>query len=183
MHMAIDRAIVSMPISALWGIFFSTHMSAQINTRSQKLGIPDLLLGMDGPGDNIDLWIVEVSFSQTEDDLMRKIRRYTTECEGVQVITMVDICESQPYKKPKESSELANAMKERDLLTLKEWKVASDNPAFGPVISSVQHQWASPLTVSVKTWLRHSSGEFSLEDTDNSMHYACAVRSYWSIYI
>jgi hypothetical protein len=171
-----------MPVSKHWNLFFSTHMSAQINTSSQKLGIPDLLLEMDGPvlGDSVALWIVEVSVSQTEDDLMSKIRRFAAGCDGAQAITIIDVRESQPYKKPKDSSELAIAMEGRDLLTLKQWRVASDNPVSGSVTSSARHQWVSPMTISVKTWLRHPNGEFSIDERDDGEYYACAVSPYCS---
>jgi hypothetical protein len=169
-----------MPVHNHWNLFFSTHMSAQINTGSQTLGIPDLLLEMDGPGGSVALWIVEVSVSQMEDDLLSKIRRFAAGCDSAQAITMIDVRVSQPYKKPKDSSELAIAMEGRDLLTLKQWRVASDNPVSGSVTSSARHQWASPMTISVKTWLRHPNGEFSIDERDNGAYYACAVSPYCS---
>jgi hypothetical protein len=182
MAQSMDRAIRSMPVSEPWDISFSTQTTTHINnTRSAHvLGIPDLLLEMDGPSNCVALWIVEVGYSQTEDDLLNKIRQFATGCEGAQAITMIDVRESQPYKRPKDSSELAIAMEGRDLLTLEEWRVASDNPAFGSVTSSARHPWASPLTIVVKTWLRHPNGEFSIDERNDSAYYACAVSHYRS---
>jgi hypothetical protein len=184
MSRAIEHAIESMPINALWDLILPIHMSSLLTTiMARTLGMPDLLLEMDGPGGSIALWIMEVCFSQTKDEVMSTIQHYAMECKDAQVITIIDICESQPYKKPKDISELAIMMEGQDLLTLKEWKVASDNPAFGPVMSSVPHQWISPLVIKVKTWLRHPDGRFPLDETNNSSYYACAVSPYYSFII
>jgi hypothetical protein len=169
----------SIPLSDVWDISLSTHMSRKIPLL-ESAAIPDLLLEMDGPGENIPLWIIEVAFSQLERNLMKKVRRYATECKDAQVITIIDVCESQPYRRPKDTSELAIAMEGRDVLKRTEWKVASDNPAFGPVMSSVPHPWVNPLTIKVKTWLRHPDGEFSLDEPNDSSYYACAVSPYYS---
>jgi hypothetical protein len=183
MHRAIEHAIESMPINALWDLILPIHMSSLLTIMARTLGMPDLLLEMDGPGGSVALWIMEVCFSQTKDEVMSSIQHYAMECKDAQVITIIDICESQPYKKPKDISELAIMMEGHDLLTLKEWKVASDNPAFGPVMSSVPHQWVSPLVIKVKTWLCHPDGRFSLDETNNSSYYACAVSPYYSFII
>jgi len=147
---------------------------------AKKLGMPNLLLEMDGLGDNIALWIMKVNFSRAEDEVMSGIWRYATECKDAQVITIIDVCESQPYRRPKDTSELAIAMKGQDVLKQMEWKVASDNPAFGLHISSVPHPWVNPLTIKVKTWLCHPDREFSLNKTNDSSYYACAVSPYYS---
>jgi hypothetical protein len=183
MSRAIGRALESIPINALWDLILPIHMSSLLTIMAKKLGMPDLLLEMDGPGGSAALWIMEVNFSRIKDEVMSSIRRYAMECKDAQVITIIDVCESQSHKKPKDISELAIAMEGRDLLTLKEWKIASDNPAFGPVMSSVPHQWVSPLTIKVKTWLRPPDGEFSLDETNSSSYYACAVSPCYSFLI
>jgi hypothetical protein len=182
MRKVIQHAIESLPVDALWDLIFPIYMSPLLTVMAKKLGMPDLLLEMDGPGGNIALWIMEVNFSRAEDEVMSGIRRYATECKDAQVITIIDVCESQPYRRPKDTSELAIAMEGRDVLKRTEWKVASDNPAFGPVMSSVPHPWVNPLTIKVKTWLRHPDGEFSLDETNNSSYYACAVSPYYSFF-
>jgi len=183
MRKAIQHAIESIPINALWDLILPIYMSPLLRVEGRGLGMPDLLLGMDGPGGNIALWIMEVSFSREKDEVMSGIQRYAMECKDAQIITLVDVCESQPYRRPKDTSELAITMKGRDVLKRTEWKVASDNPAFGPVMSLVPHQWVSPLTIKVKTWLRHPDGEFSLNETINSSYYACVVSPYYSFLI
>ena len=175
MSRAIERAIKSMPINALWDLIFPIRMSSLLTVMAKKLGMPDFLFEMDGLGGSIAFWIMEVSFSRAKNEVMSGIWHYAMECNDAQVITIIDVCESQPHKGPKDISELAIAMEGRDLLTLKEWKVASDNPAFGSVMSSVPHQWASPLAIKVKTWLHHPDGEFSLDETNSSSYYACTV--------
>ncbi|KAG1720306.1 uncharacterized protein EDB91DRAFT_1257037 [Suillus paluster] len=140
---------------------------------AKKLGMPDLLFKMDGLGGSVPLWIMEVSFSWAKDEVMSSICRYAMECKDVQVITIIDTCKSQPHKMPKDISDLTITMEGRIWLTLKEWKVVSDNPAFGPVMSSVPHQWASPLTIKVKTWLCHPDREFSLDKMNSSSYYVC----------
>jgi len=72
-------------------------------------------------------------------------------------------------------------MVEKELLTLDEWLDESDNPAFGPVLSLVLHQWVSPLIITVKTWLHCPDGKFSLEETNNSLYYGCVVSSQLSL--
>jgi len=127
---------------------------------------------------------MEIGLSQAKDELMSSIQHYATNCNDAQIITIIDICKSQPYRKPQWESELAKKMMGQDLLTLDEWLDESDNPAFGPdcpVLSSVPHQWVSPLTITVKTWLHHPDGKFSLEEMDNSPYYACVVSSYFSL--
>jgi len=175
MSRVITHAIESMPISTPWDLMFPMHTSAILTAMVKKLGVPDLLLQMGGPGGSIPLWIMEVNFSRVKDELMSSIRCYAMECRDVQAITIIDICESQLYRNPKDTSELAIMMKNQSVLTLKEWKSPLDNPAFGSVTSSVPYPWVSPLTITVKTWLRRPDGEFSLEETNNSAYYACAV--------
>ena len=170
-----------MPISAVWDLVFPIHMSTIVQNQHKKMGIPDLLLEVNGPGHDAALWIMEVAFSQTEDCLMKKIRGFATECKSVQVITIIDVCESPPYRRPKDIV-LEVEMEGRDVLSLREWKVASDNPIFGSVISSVPHPWTRPLTIKAKTWLRHPDGEFYLDETNSSSYYACAVSPYYSFY-
>jgi len=178
--MAIDRVMDSMPLNDPWDITFSTHMSRQISLEEETTVIPDLVLEMDGPGENLFLWIIEVALSESEQHVMEKVRRYTTERKDAQVITIVDVCESQPYRRPKDTSELAIAMQGREVMKQTEWKIASDNPAFGPVTSSVPYTWVSPFAIKIKTWLRHPDGEFSLDETNDSSYHACAVSPYYS---
>ncbi|KAG1740756.1 uncharacterized protein EDB91DRAFT_1081851 [Suillus paluster] len=139
MTRVIECAIESMPINALWDLIFPIHMSLLLIVMAKKLGMPDLLFEMDGPGGSIPLWIMEVSFSWAKDEVMSSVCHYAMECKDVQ-----------------------------------EWKVVSDDPAFGPVMSSVPHQWASPLTIKVKTWLCQSDGEFSLDEMNSSSYYVWA---------
>ena len=157
-------------------------MSPLLTVMAKKLGMPDLLLEMDGPGGNIALWIMEVNFSRAEDEVMSGIRRYATECKDAAVITLIDVCESQPYRRPKDTSELAITMEGRDMLKWTEWKVASDNPPFGSVMPSVPYPWVSPLTIKAKTWLCRPDGEFFLDETNNNSYYACTVSSYYSFF-
>ena len=171
----ITRVIESMPISTHWDLMFPMRTSAILTAVTKKLGVPDLLLQMGGPGGSIPLWIMEVNYSRVQDELMSSIRRYTTECRDAQAITIIDICESQLHRKPKDTSELANLMKNRSVLTFKEWKSPSDDPAFGSVTSSVPYPWVSPLTITVRTWLRRPDGEFSLDEMNNGPFYARAV--------
>ncbi|KAG1740754.1 uncharacterized protein EDB91DRAFT_1248149 [Suillus paluster] len=126
-------------------------MSIRIRVPNAKLGVPDLLLEVDRPGDNVALWILEVGFLQTDKDLMKR-----------------------PYRRPKDTLELVITMKGRDVLTKREWKVMLDNPAFGSVMSSAPHPWVMPLTIKVKAWLCHSDGEFSLNEMNSSSYYVCA---------
>src|SRR5437588_10764203 len=151
MTRVIERAIESMPINALWDLILPVHTSSLLTVMAKQLGMPDLLLEMDGPGGNVALWIMEVNSSRAKNAVMSSIWHYAMECKDAQVITVIDVCESQPHKGPNDISKSTIEMEGRDLLTLKEWKVASDNPAFGSVMSSVPHQWASPLTIKVKT--------------------------------
>ena len=157
---------------------FPIRKTATISVKGKNLGMPDLLLRLDGPCFSIPLWIMEVSYSQNVDTLMRsKIRRYARKCSDAQIITIIDVRESQPHRKPRWGSELAKKMAGKELLTMDEWLDESDNPAFGPVLSSVPHQWVSPLIITAKTWLRRPDGKFSLEETNNSSYYGCTVSS------
>ena len=168
-----------MPISDHWDVILPVHTSNDITAPQKTLGVPDLLLEMDGPGDNVAFLILEVAVSQKEEKLMEKMRGFATECKSVQVISIIDVCESQPYRRLNDVSDLVVAMEGRDVLTQGQWKVASDDPAFGSVMSSVPYHWVRPLTIKVKAWLRHPDGEFSLDET-NSSYYACAVSPYYS---
>jgi len=140
--MVIDCAMESMPVSTTWDIVFPVHMSTNVRVLQNKLGVPDLFLETDGPGGNIALLILEVGFSQTEKDLMKKIRGFAMECKNIQIIATIDACESQPYRRPNNKLDLAVMMERRDVLMRKEWKVVSDNPAFGSVMSSARHPQA-----------------------------------------
>jgi hypothetical protein len=51
-------------------------MSSLLTIMAKKLGMPDLLLEMDGPGGSAALWIMEVSFSRIKDEVMSSIRHY-----------------------------------------------------------------------------------------------------------
>jgi hypothetical protein len=151
---------------------------------STTLGVPDLLLELDRSGRSIALFILEVNFSQDLNDLFKKVKRFASSCGDVQAITIIDIHESQPHKKPGDTSELAHEMMGRDLLAFEEWNVTSDNPAFGSVHSSIPHPWVSPLTITVETWLRHPDGEFSIDEsreTDIGPYYSRAVIHYNSL--
>jgi len=64
-HTVINPVMDSMPLNHLWDITFSTHMSRKI-LLLETTAIPDLLLEMDGPGENIPLWIIKVNFSEPE---------------------------------------------------------------------------------------------------------------------
>ena len=77
---------------------------------STTLGVPDLLLELDRSGRSIALFILEVNFSQDLNDLFKKVKRFTSSCGDVQAITIIDIHESQPHKKPGDTSELAHEM-------------------------------------------------------------------------
>ena len=173
--MVIDHAMESMPISTTWDIVFPVHMSTNVRVPQKKPSVPDFFLETDGPGGNIALLILEVGFSQTEKDLMKKIRGFAMECKNIQIIATIDACESQPYRRPNNKLDLAVMMERRDVLMRKEWKVVSDNPAFGSVMSSARHPWVKPLTIKVKAWLCHPDGEFSLDKMNSSSYYACVV--------
>ena len=183
MNWAIEHMIQSMPISTRWKLIFPIHTSVLLTSMEKQLGIPDLLLEMHGPGGSAALWIMDVSFSRAKNELMSSIQRYM-ECKDAQAITIIDIQESQPYKRPGDTSELASKMMGRDLLAFEEWNDTSDNPAFGSVHSSIPHPWVSPLTITVETWLRHPDGEFSINEsreTDIGPYYSRAVIHYNSL--
>ncbi|KAG1720307.1 uncharacterized protein EDB91DRAFT_1088878 [Suillus paluster] len=59
-------------------------MSTKIRVPNAKLGVPDLLLEVDGLGDNTALWILEVSFSQTDKDLMKRVQRFAKKFAAIQ---------------------------------------------------------------------------------------------------
>ena len=173
----IARIVDSIPVNASWDLILSPRTSHTISIGVESLGVPDLIFQVDGPGGSAPFWIMEVAFSQKLEKLMPKVKRYATECRDTQAITIIDICESQLHRKPKDTSELAIMMKSRSVLTFKEWKSPSDDPAFGSVTSSssVPYPWVSPLTITVRTWLRRPDGEFSLDEMNNGPFYACAV--------
>jgi hypothetical protein len=173
MRRVIERAIESMPINVVWDLILPIHMSSVLIVMAKRLGMPDLLLEMDGPGSSVALWIMEVNFSRAKNEGMSSIRRYAKECKDAQLITIIDVYESQHHKGPKDMSELTIAMEGRDLLTSKEWKVASDNPAFGSVMSLGTASVGKSL--DHKPWLRHPDGEFCLDEMNSSSYYACAV--------
>ena len=177
MSMAIRSIIKSMPVSVHWNLIFPIRISSLLTIMGKRLGVPDLLLQMNGLRCRIPLWIMEINSSLAKDELMSSIRRYAANCNDAQIITIIDVHESQPHKKPLEKSKLAKRMMGRELLTLDEWLDESYNPAFGPVLSSVPHQWVSPLIITVKTWLRRPDGRFSLEEMNNSSYYSCTVSS------
>ena len=64
MTRVIERAIESMPINALWDLILPVHTSLLLTVMAKQLGMPDLLLEMDGPGGNVALWIMEVNSSR-----------------------------------------------------------------------------------------------------------------------
>ncbi|OJA12309.1 hypothetical protein AZE42_10247 [Rhizopogon vesiculosus] len=96
-------------------------MSATVRVLQKKLGVPDLLLEVDGPGDNVAMLILEVAFMQREEHLMKKIRRFATKCETIQIIVIIDVCESPPYRRPKDESELAVMMESPLIIKVNAW--------------------------------------------------------------
>jgi len=85
-------------------------MSSLLTIMGKRLGVSDLLLQMNGLCCRIPLWIMEINLSLAKDELMSSIQHYAANCNDAQIITIIDVRESQPHKKPQEKSKLAKRM-------------------------------------------------------------------------
>jgi hypothetical protein len=176
MRRSMELAIDSLPVNKQWGLNLSVRMAAFLNVRGRWLGAPDILLELQGPAGVVPLWCIDIASSEEEEELMSKFRRITERCKDLLMVTIIDVRESVPYKQPEDSSDTEFSVEGRDLLTFREWRSDSDQPALGSIMSSIPHRWVNPLKITVKTWLRHPEGQFSFDvrPSDNQ-YYAYSV--------
>lgn len=171
--MGIEDATGSIPLNAQWRFLFLVRTTTKIRVWGKTVGIPDLFLEFqDSNGDAKAFWIIEVTFTQTDEDVMTKIRGYMEKCKDLVSITVINAREMRPYRQPKDTSEVAAWARGRDVLTFMEWRNDGDIPAYGPVMSNVPYQWTSPLTITIKTWVRTPAGEFC----DDEEYFGSVVR-------
>ncbi|KAG1898804.1 uncharacterized protein F5891DRAFT_1190284 [Suillus fuscotomentosus] len=153
MHMCICRAIESMPIKRSWPLIFPIHSSTKITVKGKTVGIPDLLLEIQGPAEDMPLWVLEVSSSETDEEVMSKMQLYAKRYKTVQVLTNIEVHESMPYDEPNNLSEAA-LMTAQDVVEFDDWQEALGNPASGAIEFSLKHPWVHPLIIMIKTWIR-----------------------------
>ncbi|KAG1740731.1 hypothetical protein EDD22DRAFT_851777 [Suillus occidentalis] len=154
---SMELAIDSLPVNKQWGLNLSVRMAAFLN--------------LQGPAGVVPLWCIDIASSEEEEELMSKFRRITERCKDLLMVTIIDVRESVPYKQPEDSSDTEFSVEGRDLLTFREWRSDSDQPALGSIMSSIPHRWVNPLKITVKTWLRHPEGQFSFDVKPSDNQY------------
>ncbi|KAG1898806.1 uncharacterized protein F5891DRAFT_1190287 [Suillus fuscotomentosus] len=65
-----------MPIKRLWGILLPMHASAKVTIKGKTLGTPDFLLEIQGLGQDEEFWIMKISCSQTQADVLTRLQCY-----------------------------------------------------------------------------------------------------------
>ncbi|KAG1806205.1 uncharacterized protein BJ212DRAFT_1485962 [Suillus subaureus] len=154
LSMGIEDVTSSIPLNAQWRLLFLVQTTTKIKVWGKTVGIPDLFLEFqDTNGDVKAFWVIKVTFTQTNKDIMTKIQGYMKKCKDLVSVTIIDACKLHPYQKPKDTLAVAAWAQERDVLTFMEWCNDDDIPAYGPVMSNVPYQWASPLTITIKIWV------------------------------
>lgn len=162
---------------------FRPWVVAQMNTTlcardGASSGVPDMLVTIQSrhTPSVIPLWATEVSFSETAEKAVTKLKRFAARCDHLVALTHIDITESRQYARPKETSKTTELLRNQKQLSFEEWfpdEVAGLGTA--GCVKSHGHIWANAMKVTVTTWLRHPNGGFDLDDHDPQL-YACAVR-------
>lgn len=95
---------------------------------------------------NEPLYIIEVSFSQTRANVVRKIseRMFIPSLLGV---VLIDFEETPPYQRPKHEPTA------KDIVGKGEWDhSANEAPDFGPII--IKENWCGTITCSFDVWFK-----------------------------
>ncbi|KAF9237394.1 hypothetical protein BU15DRAFT_76107 [Melanogaster broomeanus] len=134
---------------------------------------PDLQMLIDTVSPNPDiaqnrtLWVMEVTFSQTDDDVTEQLRSFIAKSSDLIVVSKLLVKESRTFHAPGKKSQFSRNAKRSKMLSNSQVLSQRDksNP-YGPVVVE-GHTWISIGYVEFQVWVRKPGNlSIDLEDLD-----------------
>ena len=176
----LDHELYNIPVSkdvvsceTLFGHF---HESNSLYT------VPDLAVQMwshnrEGVCTSRTIWMLESAFSQSNTDMMSKLRKYAHDLPHLLVLGKILIRQAELYHKPTNNS--ATTVQLREVPLMDEGQFAGN---FGrstgySQIAATGHLWFSLKSVEIHVWTREPGGG-AIDVDSRQVGYAFGVRIY-----
>ncbi|KAI6137811.1 hypothetical protein BKA82DRAFT_4265626 [Pisolithus tinctorius] len=134
-------------------------MSANTIRTPSLRGIPDLTLMICTKGGLVGrpVWVMECAFSQSDNDVMRKLRAYAQDLPDVLVIGKLLIKQAERYRSPGSNASIAPRLRSSPLMTQLEWTSHHGADEFSHIVVD-GHTWFSLSSVEIHVWIRQEDG-------------------------
>ena len=119
--------------------------------------IPDLMIKLwshddqDRHHDSQTIWLFESAFSQSDADIMDKLRAYVDDEPDLLVVGKILIKQAIPYRRPGANQSIVRRLRRSQLMSKKEW--AKDVETYSQVVVD-KHTWFSLSSVEFHVWIR-----------------------------
>jgi len=154
------------------------HLDVKCNSGVSKElieGTPDGIIDMWSKHDEElrRLWLMESAFSQSDKDVMDKLRDYACNAPDLLVVCKIVLKEAKRYRGPGLKRSSAKQLRSTALMSQREWRCRVDN-GFALVIVD-DYTWLSLLSVELHVWIRQpGKSEIDL-NRSNGDGYAVGV--------
>ena len=106
------------------------------------------------------LWLIESAFSQTDANVMEKLRGYVLAVPDLLVVCKISFKQARKYESPRLRGSTAKLLRSATLLTESEWKQRVGEEFADVVVGG--HSWFSLSSVVVHVWVR-PPGDLSID--------------------
>jgi len=145
--------------------------------------VPDLAVQMwsrnrEGVRSAQTFWMLESAFSQSNTDMMNKLRKYIRDLPHLLVVGKILIWQATRYHKPTKNSATTTRLRQARLMD--EGQFAGNfgsSTGYSRIVAS-GHTWLSLRSVEIHVWTREPGGDAIDVDSSHQAGYAFGVHVY-----
>lgn len=136
-----------------YNVYLETKSATGIRMSTGVSWIPDGVLNLWSEHNTTSwrLWLIESTFSQSDDDIMAKLRGYILEIPELLVACKILFKQAGIYQSPGVKHSVVKFLRSSTLLTTNEWKKLVRDEFADVVVDG--HTWFSLSSVSIHVWV------------------------------
>ena len=137
-----------------YNVYLESKPAAGIRMSTGVSWIPDGVLDLWSEHNTTSrrLWVIESAFSQSDDNVMAKLRGYALELPELLVACKISFEQAGIYQSPGVKRSVEKFLRSSTLLTINEWKKLVGDEFADVVVDG--HTWFSITSVSTHVWVR-----------------------------
>jgi len=137
-----------------YNVYLETKPTAGIRMSTGVSWIPNGILNLWSEHNTMSrrLWLIESAFSQSDDNVMAKLRGYALEIPELLVACKISFEQAGIYRSPGVRRSVAEFLRSSPLLTIGEWKKLVGDESADVVVDG--HTWFSLSSASIHVWVR-----------------------------
>ena len=121
------------------------------------------------------IWVLESAFSQSNADVMKKLRKYVHDLPHLLVVGKIIIWQTIPYRKPMKSSVTTAWLRQTPLMDEGQFVGNFGSSTEYSQVFTHGHTWLSLKSVEIHVWTREPGGG-AIDVDSNQAGYAVGVR-------